>query len=161
MNNKLLIVVALLLLLFQKNSFGQNVEANKEIARRYFDEVINQKNISLVDSIFDKDYHFYGLETGDEGRGSDQLKNFLPFFFKAFPDIHYTVIDIIAENDKVVVVARANGNEKEEFLGIKSTNGKLNNLSEIFIFRITNNKIAEGWRLIDLHNLFRRLKGEG
>ena len=161
MHNKLLLVISFVIVTFQQISFGQNVEANKAIARRYFEEVINKKNASIVDSIFDKDYQFHGLEDGSEGKGSDNIKNFLPVFFKAFPDIHYTVSDIIAEKDKVVIVARANGTQKEEIFGIKPTNGKLNNLSEIFIFRVTNNKIVEGWRQVDFYNLFKRLKGEG
>ena len=161
MNNKFLLVVSFMILIFQKYSFSQDIEANKAIAKRYFNEVINQKKINLVDSIFDKHYLVHGLETGDEGEGSDQLKDFLPSFFNAFPDIHYTISDVIAEKDKVVIVARANGTQKEEFFGIQASNGKLNNLSEIFVFRISNNKIAEGWRLIDLHNLFVRLKGDG
>lgn len=160
MHIKPLLVILFVLLLFQQNSFGQDVEANKAIARRYFEEAINQKKASLIDSIFDKDYHFHGLEDGSEGKGIDNLKNFLPTFFKAFPDIHYTISDIIAENDKVVVITRANGTHKDEIFGYKPTNGKLNNISEIFIFRINNNKIAEGWRQIDLYNLFKILKGE-
>lgn len=161
MNNRFLLLISFVFLLFQINCFGQNVDANKALTRRYFEEVINQKNASLVDSIFDRDYHFHGLEDGSEAKGSDNMKNFLPAFFKAFPDIHYTVNDIIAEKDKVVVITQANGTQKDEIFGIKPTNGKLANLSEIFIFRIHNNKIVEGWRQVDFYNLFKRLKGEG
>ena len=157
---KFLVVISFVTVTFQQFSFGQNVEKNKAIVRRYFEEVINQKNVAIVDSIFHKDYQLHGLEDGYEGKGSDIIKNFLPAFFKAFPDIHYTISDIIAEKDKVVISAKANGTQKEEFLGIKSTNGRLNNLSEIFIFRVSDNKIVEGWRQIDLYNLFNRLRGE-
>lgn len=157
MKNRFLLVTSFVLLLVQ-DSFSQNLEANKAIARRYFDEIINQKKASLVDSIFDKDYHLHGLESGSEGKSSDEVKNFLPSLYKAFPDIHYTISDMIAEKDKVVVIAQANGTQKEEIFGIKPTNGKLANLSEIFIFRIYNNKIIEGWRQVDLYNLFKRLK---
>ncbi len=138
---------------------GQTAEANKAIAARYFEEVINQKKISVVDLIFDKDYKLHGLEDGSEGQGSNIIKDFLPAFFEAFPDIHYTISDMIAEKDKVVVLAKANGTQKKEIFGIKPTNSKLNNLSEIFIFRISNNKIVEGWRQIDLYNLYKRLQG--
>ena len=160
MNSKLLLVIFCLLTLFQQHSLGQFEEGNKQIAIRYFDEVVNKKNIALVDSIFHADYYLHGLETGSEAKGSDQIKNFLPVFFKAFPDIHYSIQDVLAEKDKVVIVARANGTHKAEIFGFEPKNSKLNNLSEIFIFRFHDKKIVEGWRLIDLHNLYKRLKGE-
>ena len=80
--------------------------------------------------------------------------------FKAFPDVHYTISDIIAENDKVVLIVRVSATHKEEIFGIKPNNGKLNNLSEIFIFRFLDNKIVEFWRQVDFHNLYRQLKGD-
>ncbi len=160
MRIKLLLITSFVIVTFQQFSFGQNVEVNKAIVKRYFVEVINQKNASIVDSIFDKDYQLHGLDDGSEGKGSDIIKNFLPEFFKAFPDIHYTISDIIAEKDKVVILTRANGTHKEEIFGISPNNARLNNLSEIFIFRLTNYKIVEGWRQLDLYNFFKRLRGD-
>ena len=160
MQNRPLVIISFLSVLFQQYALGQNVEANKAIAKRYFLEVINQRKTFLVDSIFDKDYQFYGLEDGSKAKGVNNIKNFLPTMFKAFPDVHYTISDIIAENDKVVLIVRVSATHKEEIFGIKPNNGKLNNLSEIFIFRFLDNKIVEFWRQVDFHNLYRQLKGD-
>jgi len=78
--------------------------------------------------------------------------------FKAFPDIHYTIGDMIAEGDKVVIRARVDGTQKEEIFDIKPTGKRLNNVSEIFFFRLKDGKIIEGWRQVDFCTLVKRLQ---
>src|SRR5690554_4567243 len=84
--------------------YGQNPAANKEIVRLYFEEVVNRQRLELVDSLYHTNYRAHLLDTGiTEDAGTEGLKRFLPDFFRAFPDVHYTIDDIIAENDRVVV----------------------------------------------------------
>jgi len=84
-------------------SLSQDIVANKRVVTRYFEEVINKKKLEALCEIYSEDYTFHSLENGEDVKGLSQLDNFLPMFFKAFPDIHYTIDRIVAEGDPVVV----------------------------------------------------------
>ncbi|MCB0144029.1 MAG: ester cyclase, partial [Caldilineaceae bacterium] len=66
-----------------------STETNKAIVRRLWEEVWNQGNLSVCDEIFDADY-------------AAHEKGFVPVLRAAFPDLHFTIEDMIAEDDKVV-----------------------------------------------------------
>lgn len=157
--------VILTLCLFATVSNAQqshtNVEQNKAIARRYFEEMVNKQNLDILDELVSKDRVSHGLLDGKEGaRGIEPLRKFLVYLFKAFPDIHYTIGDIIAEDDKVVARVIFSGTHKDEFFGYPASNTRIDYLSEIFFMRIENGKIAEAWTQLDLYNLFKSLRGE-
>ncbi len=62
----------------------------------------------------------------------------------AFPDLHVTAEDIIAEGDKVVVRGTISGTHKGEFMGIPAT-GKEGRVTGISTFRLADGKVCEGW----------------
>jgi len=67
-------------------------------------------------------------------------------FFKAFPDFHETIEDIIAEGDKVWVLLTYTGTHTGEWLGLAPT-GKKITCRAIDIYRIVNGKIVWGRRV--------------
>ena len=140
---------------------AQHLEANKHLVRRYFEGAINRRRPELVDSIFSPAYRAHFLDTGGSSSGgAAEVRRFLPTFFETFPDIRYSVEDVIAEGDRVMIRLAANGTQRKEFFGIPPAGRKLDNLTEIFIFRIADGKIAEGWRMVDVAGLQKRLRGE-
>ncbi len=141
------------------SSFSQNLSSNKQVVKRYFEEVVNKQKVELLREIYSEDYFFHSLEDGSEGKGIKGLEDFLPYFFKAFPDIHYTIDQIIAEGDKVVVQATVTGTHKGEFWGYPPSNNKIK-LSEVFFYTLKDNKIIENRRLIDLFHLHKQLTGK-
>ncbi len=60
------------------------------VHRRYNDEIINQGDLDLVDTIFTPDHvdHFSGEP---DIHGTAGLKQFLGMFRRAFPDTQFTV----------------------------------------------------------------------
>jgi predicted ester cyclase len=118
-------------------------EANKAVMRRLIEEVINQKNLSLVDELVAPDYvgHY---SNAPEARGAEVVKQRLVIVHTAFPDWHTTIEDMIAEGDKVVTRWRASGTHRGVFLGIAPT-GKRITTTGIYIDRIVNGKDAEHW----------------
>ena len=130
------------------------------MARRYIEECVNNRKIDLVDEIFADSFKVHTLLDNTQSLSTRKaLKDFLKTLFDAFPDIHYTVGDIIAEADKVVMRVSFNGTQKKEFLGIQANGSKIDYLSEILFFRFERGKIVEDWIQIDLYNLFKKLKG--
>ena len=78
-----------------------STEENKALVLRFIEEVINQGKLSTVDELITADAVDHslppGMPTGREG-----VKLFLGMIRTAFPDIHESVEDIIAEGDSVV-----------------------------------------------------------
>jgi hypothetical protein len=74
-------------------------------------------------------------------------------FRVAFPDYQFTIDDLIAEGDKVVVRGMARATHKREFpvgemKGI-APSGKSLEWAEVWIVRIVDGKFADGWLLVD------------
>jgi predicted ester cyclase len=125
------------------------VESNKVIVRRFFEEVFNKRNISLVDDLVSP--NFINHNASIKVRGAVGVRRGVMAQFHAFPDIHTTIEDIIAEGDKVVVRAR------DHFT--PHPNGKPIELTWIEIIRLENGKLAEAWVEADMSPL-RQLAGE-
>ena len=77
-------------------------------------------------------------------------------FLAAFPDLHVTIEDVVAEGDRVVVRTTYTGTHQADLQGIPAT-GKTVSESAITIFRLANGKIAEGWLVADNLGLMQQL----
>ena len=106
------------------------MEKNKEIVRRLWEEVWNQNDLSVCDEIFDTEY-------------AEHEKRFAPVLRMAFPDLHFTIEDMIAENDKVVPRYKLTGTHQGKFMGVAAT-GKPIKITCIWIHRLAENRIVEG-----------------
>jgi len=91
-------------------------EKNKAIIRRVLEEVWNKGNTSLIDEIVATDFVDH-TPTGDVPgpRGFEQQ---VRGFRNAFPDLRFTLEDIIAEKDKVVARWTACGTHKGDLMGV-------------------------------------------
>ncbi len=74
----------------------------------------------------------------------------------AFPDITYTIEDLIAEGDKVVARWSAQGTHRGDFMGIPPTNKQVR-FSEIEIIRVVDGKAVEEWEELDRLGLMTQL----
>jgi steroid delta-isomerase-like uncharacterized protein len=88
--------------------------------------------------------------------GAEALKHVWAVLLEAFPDLHLTVEDIIAEGDKVVVRNTVTGTHRGEYMGLPPT-GKSVTYNEIFIFRIVDGRIAETWGVVDVLSQMKQL----
>jgi steroid delta-isomerase-like uncharacterized protein len=132
------------------------VEQNKEIVRRYFEEVINQGRLAAADQLFAADF---GAARGAAGavRGPARARHTAMLFRSAFPDVHFEVGDLIAEGDVVVVRVTFEGTHRGEFLGIPPT-GRHVRISGVELARLRDGKIVEeGWHHYDELQLLRQL----
>ena len=124
-------------------------EANKAIARRFIEEAFNKGNMAALDEIVAPGHtntgpgSIPGLPPGPEGS-----KQIVSVYRNAFPDIHITVEDQIADGDKVASRWTARGTHKGELTGIPPT-GKSAVVTGMCIDRIVNGKIVESWGIFD------------
>jgi predicted ester cyclase len=75
---------------------------------------------------------------------------------RAFPDLHVTIEDLIAEGDKVVGRNLVTGTHQGEYMGLPPTARSIT-YSEIMIFRFVNGRIAETWGVVDVFSQLRQL----
>ena len=118
-------------------------EKNKVIARRIFEEIWNQGNLAVADEILDASYAAHGLAAGLPP-GPEGFKQFVSIYRTAFPDVHFTIEEQIAEEDKVVNRWTARGTHKGELMGIPAT-GKEAVVTGVSINRFVGDKMVEAW----------------
>jgi predicted ester cyclase len=77
-------------------------------------------------------------------------------YLTAFPDLHLTIEDLIAEGDKVVDRQTARGTHQGTFMGIPPT-GKQITVTAMNISRIVGGKIVEHWVELDTLGMLQQL----
>ena len=132
-----------------------SAEENKALVRRYVEEVVNQRNLDLLDEIFAPDFVEYGADT-DQVSGVEDAKQFFDMLRSGFPDFQGTIEDLFAEGDKVVLRFTFRGTHQGEFMGIAPT-GKQVTMPGIDIFRIADGKLVELWGQEDVLGMMQQL----
>lgn len=101
-----------------------SAEENKKSMRRIYEEVINQGDMDAADELISAALVEHdplpGYEPSFEG-----FKEGVTAFRAAFPDLHATVEDIIAEGDMVAARFTMSGTHQEEFMGIPATGNRI------------------------------------
>jgi serine phosphatase RsbU (regulator of sigma subunit) len=132
-----------------------SVEENKAIFRRYVEEIPNQGNLEFADEIFDR-YISHQPDGSTLVRGPEDVKRFTREFNSAFPDLHVSIEDQIAEGDKVVSHFTIRGTHQGEFRGMAPT-GKEIALNGVTTFRFSEEgKVVETWDSYDQLSLMRQ-----
>ena len=131
-----------------------STEENKVLANRIVEEIFNQGDLSRMDELIAPDGVVHDPDR--EYRGSEQIKQGITRLRAAFPDLRYTVEDMIAERDQVVVRYSGRGIHQGEFRGIPPT-GKQMTYTGILIWRFGDGKMVEHWAVADVLGLFQQL----
>ncbi len=118
-----------------------STEDNKANVRRGF-EAVNQKNLAVFDELLTPDVVFHSASTTMQGL--EAYKQVLSVYVTAFPDLQFTIEDVIAEGDTVVVRYTTRGTHQGNFRGIPPT-GKQVSGTGMFIDRLVNGKAVEQW----------------
>ena len=132
-------------------------KTNKAVSLRFYEEVWNKGNLAVLNEIVAEDHVSSGpgtppgLTSGPEGS-----KQLVTVYRNAFPDLHFTIDEQIAEEDKVVTRFTAHGTHQGELLGIPAT-GKSSTVTGMSVDRIVNGKIAESWGLFDQFGMMQQL----
>lgn len=130
---------------------------NKALERRYFKAYNKGKDavMAATDELYSKNFVFHGA-TGEDIHGLKAIKEYVNETFSAFPDMHATIDDMVAEADKVTVRFTATGTHKGRFMGIPGTNKKVT-MWAIQIDRIARGKFVESWERTDTLGLMHQL----
>ena len=118
-----------------------SVAANREIARRFIEEVWNGGNLAVAESLLDP-----ALVNHDPDGQTTDYPGVLAFIRKtqeALPDIRFTIDDMIAEDDKVAT--RVTIHATQRGTGAASSTAQPVAWSGIGIIRVEGGRIVEHW----------------
>lgn len=120
-------------------------EENKALVRRFID-AYNTRNLDLFDALVAPDY----IDHTHQQRGLESFRQLFQLAFEGFPDWHETIEDMIAEGDRVWVCVNATGTHtgRWNLFGVTlPPTGNRVTMQMVFIWRIANGKLAEGWEV--------------
>ena len=96
------------------------MKTNCDIVRRFIEHVINRGEIDAVDQFFWEEM-VEQVPFPGQGPGIEGLKGVLRGLKSAFPDMHWTIEEQIAEGDKVLSRFEWTGTHSGPFLGVPAT----------------------------------------
>jgi predicted ester cyclase len=121
-------------------------EENKELVRRYYREW-NSGNLDVIDELFADEQVAAGVRRGCGA------------YLAAFPDLHASIEELIAEGDKVVCRSNTTGTHDGEIKGIAPT-GRQVSIDAAEIFRIKDGRFVGYWCQADVAGMMRQLTEE-
>ena len=117
---------------------GMTHSEMKEFVRNHFEEFVNRKNLNIGRVNFAPEFVDHGadvppgLPSGPEG-----AIQYVGAAHKKFPDIQVRILDLIAEDDRVVV--------RNHWTGTEAGGGNKYEFSGIVIWRIAHRQLVERW----------------
>ena len=122
-----------------------NSQANKELVRRLYD-LLNGGDVEGVGELVTRDYEEHDPLPG-QGTGREGVIDRFTMIVEALAP-HFTVDDLIAEDDKVVVRWTNAGTHVAPFAGAPAT-GRSFTIAGIDIYRVAAGSLCEHWHVID------------
>ncbi|MFC6733072.1 MULTISPECIES: ester cyclase [unclassified Haladaptatus] len=133
-----------------------SIAENKALARRFFEEVQTMDDIDTVDDIFAESYVHHDTNMPEPVRGRDAFKESLSQWMGGFSDATMTVLDQVAEGDRVVSRVRMEGSHDGPLQGMEPTNKHVE-IEGIVEHRIENGRIVEGFPQWDIMGMMQQL----
>jgi predicted ester cyclase len=122
-------------------------DQNKEVVRRYYDQVLNGRDLDAVGDFFADERIVQGVRNGCFA------------YFRAFPDLHVSIDQLIAEGDKVFCLSTMTGTHDGEYKGIPATGRQIASESAE-VFTIADGTFVGYWCLSNVAGLMRQLTEE-
>jgi steroid delta-isomerase-like uncharacterized protein len=140
---------------------AMNENANKICIVKHFDELWNQGQTERVDEFFSPDFVNFGVRYS-ELRGV--IQRIVAVWRTAFPDLRFTIDELIGEDETVMCEATLSGTHLGDFLLIPPLhgptlppNGKKFSVKHIHRFRLRDGKIIEHFAVRDDLGMFQQL----
>jgi predicted SnoaL-like aldol condensation-catalyzing enzyme len=122
---------------------GFTADEAKHFVRDHFDQFVNKKNLDIADVNFAPEFIDHGADVPPGlPPGPAGAKAYVGAAYKKFPDITVQILDLIAEDDKVVV--------RNHWTGADAATGVKYEFAGIVIWRLAHRQLAERWAYLTL-----------
>jgi steroid delta-isomerase-like uncharacterized protein len=113
--------------------------SNREIVRKLYEDCVNTGNVALLPTLIANDY------VGPNGdRGPAGYEQIVTGLRAGFPDIHFTLDEVLTDGDKVVVRWTWRGTHTGNFRGFPPSR-KAITTTGIVIYQLRDEKIVHSW----------------
>lgn len=127
---------------------------NKQLLRRYYEEVLMQGRLDVLETIARADYVEHNPFPG-HGQGLEGLRQRVNTLRTAFKQ-QFTLELLIAEGDKVAVLWTTRGTHVGEFMGLPPT-GKSYTIQGVDIHQLRDGRMTEHWDVVDVYSMLIQL----
>lgn len=126
------------------------LEDNKAVVRRLVEAIQNGHQLERLEEFFDPHFvnHLEPPDLASELNAVERARLVFRQLFAAFPDLHVTIQQQVAEGDKVVTYKTFHGTHQGEFMGVPPT-GRTIEFAVIDILRLEQGKVVEHWAVQD------------
>jgi predicted ester cyclase len=117
---------------------------NKDVVRRWVDELINHGRLDVADEVCGPDL-------------AREAKEWVAPFRASFPDVRMRTVTLLAEGDQVVGRFTCSATHLGPWLGHQPTGRRFVDVDEVYFFRFEDGRIVEIWGLEDTAERLRQL----
>jgi predicted ester cyclase len=119
-------------------------ELNKAVIRRMVEEVMNAGRLDVLDELYVPSM-------------AAAARRWITPFREAFPDLTMTVVDLVAEDDKIAARFTCSATQQGEWQGQPATGRRFERVDEVYFFRLRDGRIVHAWGLEDNLDRMRQL----
>ena len=118
------------------------IEKQNEALYRGIIEEINKGNSEYFNEFYSPDSLYYFPSNNPKPLSREESQEFVKGFIQAFPDLNFSIEELYAVEDRVIVRLILRGTHEGDYRGIPATGNKFE-ISSTFIIRIENGKVVE------------------
>ena len=134
-----------------------SLEANKAVVRAYVDAILVKRDFSKFPEYTAPGFYIDRSAVPEAIVGENALHSQMDMLYGAFPDLDLKIVDMVAEDDKVVVRFEAPGTHQHAFAGIEGT-GRKATWKGLVMYHVVDGKLKEAWANWDDWGLINQLK---
>ncbi len=132
----------------------------KHLIKRFVEELWNERGLDVADAIFADDCITHQMRSGVPieavPRGPQVTKEHVTSWIASFPDLHFSIEQMLSEGDRVVTQLLMEGTQQGTWLGIPAS-GKKIQIRMFTVHRVAQGKIVEDWVLVESLGVFQQL----
>jgi steroid delta-isomerase-like uncharacterized protein len=119
-------------------------------------ELWNQRKLAVADEIFAANYVNHDPASPDFPTGPEGVKQTVELYRNAFPDLQFTIEQMIEQEPFITTRFTARGTHKGDLRGIPPTDSSIK-VDGIVLHRISGGRIVEGWAVWDALGLMQQM----
>lgn len=131
---------------FRDATMAAEVHANVAVVRRYKTEILNSRDIDALGEVAAVDYIDHAAFPG-QAPGLEGLRQRASLLFRSL-DPHWTIDDVVAGRDMVVLRWHLTGRHLADYLGMPAT-GQTCVIRGIDMYRVRSGRMCEHWNVVD------------
>lgn len=132
----------------------------KQLINRFVQELWNERRLEVADAIFANDCVTHQLRSGAPAeavpRGPQAIKEHVTSWVASFPDLYFSVEQMLSEGDRVAMQLLMEGTHQGTWLGIPPSGERIQ-IRMFAVHRIVQDKIVEDWVLVESLGVLQQL----